>query len=435
MLACQRRDILPAIVCAMISVHGHILLASSREAPEPVVHDTRSPEDPVFPVPDYRDGKYSDTDRNIMITKNYRIFSEKLRETIDCPVRSAGISPTYTTNWLHLATWASRSAGDFISDEQHKFLEWVVRNWLGRQRDSVKNRMLAFLAGRMPEGIALGGQKNEIIVNTIKRLLALGNWVVAQEVQNVTAAFIDSFSGACDRIAAGNFDVQMNGQKFLRNHFKQDIADRSFESVLTEAMVQINGNLVRYDNGERYIGEADMLLALGFRIYFEVMTQPRMATKRRQQLIYLANILIGVHEQHVLQTYIRGALSSFDVISPEIKELFGATVMRLGVPKGSLGCSDSVVKNLDQVKFNRKVSIKAPPSLQQFEEAELKFAAHGLELSDGLGDGVDDWTNYQGRIKFIAAVYRGLHENQDLTGSPYLGWCPIQADPKVHVLQ
>jgi hypothetical protein len=416
------------IASLVVSIFGNKLSASTGEASEPVIHDIRSPGEPLFPVPDFGDGKYSDTDRNKMITKNYRILSEKLRQTIDCPLMQFAGSTTYTTNWLHLATWASRSAGDFISDEQHKFLEWVVRNWLGSLRDSVKNRMLAYLAGRMPEGVVLGGQKNEIIVNTIKRILALGNWVVAREVQSVTEEFIKRFSNKCAEIATGEFDARGEGLNFIRDHFKQNIAHRDLESLLSEALVQIKENLVRYDNGDRYNGETDMLLALGFRLYFEVMSQPKMAMQRRQQLTYLANILIGVHEQHVLQTYIRGALSSFDIISPDIKKVFGATVMRLGVPRDQVGCKKSVVRNLDQVRFNRDVSIKSAPSVSKFEEPELLVAETQLGLAEGLGDGVDDWTDYQGRIKFIAAVYRGLHEYQDLTGSPFMDWCPSQSN-------
>jgi hypothetical protein len=178
-------------------------------------------------------------------------------------------------NWCAYTTWASKTAGAFIRGERSSisvqaYLENAdyVKQGLGRLNQALArfNQTIAlkpaFLAAVIDQ-----------VTNEVAAHIGHGNRIVFAEMAPFFTRFLEAFAGS-----ATYDEVEL--ARFLASHFTP---------------------------GPLSDGGQDMLIA-AFTHYYEAMFCPH--AKARAELMLLANLYIGYHEQTRLQEVIAGAMNA-----------------------------------------------------------------------------------------------------------------------------
>lgn len=210
--------------------------------------------------------------RNLQITQCYYELGQALAE------RTGGMA-----NWCTFATWASKQAGQTIRKED-----------LGRTFET-----------------ALGSEEN--VLQALERLRAavskLGQQFNIQEILRLTWKAFNpqaAFERSSAAVGRGNLKVFAEiGREFAR-FYSECLADETFKSETIECFVE---GLRPGDppEGQRYLRQA-------FQHYYQAMIEED--EKAKCELLLLANLEIGFHEQTRLQPEILEALIA-PVISPQ----------------------------------------------------------------------------------------------------------------------
>jgi hypothetical protein len=178
--------------------------------------------------------------------------------------------------WCAYATWASKTAGTFIRGEE---VPGLIRAYLAASDHLAE--VIAHANGRLlgvHEHARLDhGFVNETIEEVIRDVtgqVGQGNLIVFQELAPLYAAWLEAFPSRPARFDAGAIDAF--------------VADN-----LTPGPVEAGGQ--------------DLLIQ-AFRAYYDAMLERDAG--RKAQLMFLANALVGYHEQTRLQGPIVGALDA-----------------------------------------------------------------------------------------------------------------------------
>jgi len=210
--------------------------------------------------------------RNLQITQCYHQLALVLGERTG-----------WSANWCTFATWASKQAGQTIRKED---LARTLEVALGSEEATVQAaQMIAAVAQRM--GARLGVDE---IMKAIWRAM------------DPEAAFTRS----SDAVARGNLKVFAEiGREFA--HFYADCLDDPVSEAekITRFCEQLSPG--EPPDGQRYLRQA-------FQHYYQALFEGD--EKRRIELLLLANLEIGFHEQTRLQPEINEALVA-PIISPQ----------------------------------------------------------------------------------------------------------------------
>jgi hypothetical protein len=191
--------------------------------------------------------------RNLLITDTYHRLT----------LAMAQLQPGGDLAWPVFATWASKQAGAFIRQEE---IPRALFETLELERVAMVRAIL----------------------DGITRYIIGGNKIVFEELGLAFAGFIESFADPSARTEA-------NLAALLAN-FSEG------ESMPDEVTVTPDGKLERkYDGGQSLIRTA-------LRHYFEALHETQVDA--RAELLLLANVECGLHEQIRLQPYIAGALDA-----------------------------------------------------------------------------------------------------------------------------
>ena len=350
--------------------------------------------------------------RNLQITQCYHELSAALAERT---------GPS--TNWCTFATWASKQAGRTIRQED-----------LARTLDAIRDDIAR--SARAAHGITVSAQ----------HIGASGNTDEIQEtiwdVLNPTAAL----DRASDAVRRGNNKVfEEIGFEFAR-FLSTCLSDTTFDA---SQIARFCAELRPGDppDGQRYLRQA---FARYYQSFFEQDAQVR------AELLLLANLEIGFHEQTRLQPEIAEALDAVFIDPNEftrrlIKAIFPyrgwlALVqlffMRLlGGPtpfeQEASALIAAVQKQLHllitehmltiglphgvRLRLGHDLSAEFPTSLKQTTNADLRAL---LKLVDPTPDslretGAVDWAALPERMHFIADMFRCYQESQDLLEAPF----------------
>ncbi len=350
--------------------------------------------------------------RNLRITQCYHELALAMVE------RTGRIA-----NWCTFATWASKQAGQTIRKED---LARTLEHALGDDPAILQTaREAAFALQRM--GVRLG-------VDEIVSFL----WKMFDP-----PAMIEHSSQA---VARGNLKVFAEiGREFAR-FYAACLHDPTYDS---HKIADFCRGLRPGDppDGQRYLQEA-------FSHYYQAFFQPDL--KRRAELLLLANLQIGYHEQTRLQPEINQALVA-PVITPETftRNLLKAlrpnwgplndivwSLMRL---LGTLTTLDATIatflaaaqRQTQRIVTESMMTIELPPDtllrlgddltagfpplLQKIDHPDLRALLANIDPTpDSLaGSGAQYWGDLNDRLHFIADMFRCFQTGEALFSPPF----------------
>ena len=344
--------------------------------------------------------------RNLQITACYRELSTAF-------ANRTGV----VANWCTFATWASKQAGVTIRGEDlERKLEEVLS-----QEPEIQD-ILSILSLHSKK---LGGG---LLHETIQ-LEALQKLVISAKQR------------ASDAVARGNKKVfEEIGLEFARF-----IATCLHDGVYKEASINDFCKTLRPGpppNGQEYLCRA---FTLYYKAFFE--TDPKI----QDELILLANIQIGFHEQTRLQPEITESLNAAMVDPQHVKDYLTDILVNSKNFKGKIiyfftwliggtrlfkKTIDSLVltaeKHIRRVITKHLMTLTLPPdnclhlgddlkapypeNLKIIQNADLITLLKQVKpASDAIdGAGCNDWSDLKQRIHFIANLFRCYHETKDL---------------------
>lgn len=342
--------------------------------------------------------------RNLHITQTYHVLKVALTDVFG----------EDDVNWCGFATWASKTAGAFIRKD-------VLPGLMGEllERADAVTRSIAELQDRLlgAWGASVGVQfvlarTLEDITDEVARHTARGNFIVFEELAPLYTLMLEQLSGL-------------------------DGPDES----------RLEGVLSRLRPGPVEEGGQDLLIR-AVKAYYEAMfTQD---TKARAERMFLANALVGYHEQTRLQGPVSAALNA------PLKELFLDNLVAFtradpkprvhGLPEWSLrGMFEPLASRLERIW--RELATRAlmrlelpdvtlrlgedipalnaerdfPPALVHLEHPELVALMAELDRTpdDTAGSAARDWGSLADRMNLIVDLFRTRQQDRLLYDQPF----------------
>jgi len=328
--------------------------------------------------------------RNLKITQSYHRLAGEMKS----------ISGQKDVSWLSFGAYASKTAGYSIRHELlPDDLERVLRSFYLYRRMMRFVRRFLVSADQRGRELDLIGQ----ILTGISLRISEGNLLVFAELAPAFNDFAAEF-GAAD---------QVDENKLA--HY-----------------------LARFDPGPVEAGGQDYLVE-AFKAYYEA--RQTVDAKRKAELIFLANVLVGLHEQTRLQPKIAEALYTpvDDVLGEQVRmitplgnrisgwlhkallmisrRVFASIAtqlfMSIYLPTGELRLGSDVRPSTRDTNF--------PPDLQ---EIQSERALQILGRYDRSGNTLrrsraDDWSALDDRMNFIVDLFRSYQQTQALFEPPF----------------
>ena len=314
---------------------------------------------------------------------------------VDDPVlRNLGITQAYHelsaavaawigggANWCTFATWASRQAGQTIRGED--LLDAVDRYLttpipITRPMHRIGRALLR--VGLFTPDTALGR-------------VARGGF-----------SPLDVFARASDAAARGNQMVFAEiAHEFAR--FLAACADDVEPSAATIKTFCAGLRPGDPPDGQGYLRRA-------FTHYYEARFEPD--PDRRAELLLLANLEVGYHEQVRLQPLIRAALDvpvrwRLGLIPARvIRRIITERLMTLTLPGSVLILGEDLHSEL-------------PDTLARIDHPTLRRMLHRFEPRPGDPDGcgADDWSDLEDRMSYAARLFGAYHDRPELFAPPF----------------
>ena len=321
------------------------------------------------------------------------------------------------SNWCTFATWASRQAGQTIRGED--LLE-ELRRELGRDAKLLHPIASVWRA-------------------LVRRGLFQRDTRLGRVIAELHTPF-DAFELASDAVARGNLKVF-------------DEIGLEFARYLQECAPELRPESAEF---QRFLAglrpgsppEGQQYLRQAFTRYQQQLSEPD--PKQRAELIVLANLEIGLHEQTRLQPEIREALDVAGITEEDLggrllHALFPRVARRprlLARPAdallGRLGArlqreltdvSRAVITRCFMVlmlpgtvlALGRNLDATSPEILRTLENAELEELVARFEPQAPAVDdcGARDWSELTQRMHYISHLFRCYHEHPELGDAPF----------------
>jgi hypothetical protein len=339
--------------------------------------------------------------RNLLITQAYHDLSTALAQAL-------GVE---NANWCTFATWASRSAGRFIREDE---IPTVFRALLGDSEPiGVTLARVNDALNRVHDGAALDGDillaAARGIVHHVATLITAGNLAVFGELAPIFARALDALAAdpgvtaldaLCDTLTSGL--SEKGGQSMLRSALEAYVAARS---------------------------ESD----------------PRHKAAR----MLLANGQIGLHEQIRLQPFIAGAIdapirdSIYDALQEwgqgmpaVVRDKIHVVAGRLFSPIADGACRlwrlfatrELMTLSLPDGTLVLGKDLPAPPGTPLYPpvldpvadpEAMTFLSQYGADRPGTPGTAAVDWSNLSDRMRFILDLFRSRQCDGALFGEPF----------------
>lgn len=350
--------------------------------------------------------------RNLQITQCYHELAHALRERTGA-----------NANWCTFATWASKQAGQTIRKEDlARTLDRLLKS------ESSVQQSAADLSASGQQGST--GRSPAAVLNAIWKA-----WDPAS-----------AFDRSSQAVARGNLKVFAEiGREFAR-FYAHCLDDTEFDA---EKINRFTSELRPGDppEGQRYLAQA-------FKCYYQSIFEQEYKT--RTELLLLANIEIGLHEQTRLQPEINEALDA-PIIDPRefarnlYKELypnrsiFSNMTMLVMRWFGRLVKFDRLVdefvtavrrqaqflitENLMSISLPQNIVLRLGDDLpanfqdilQQISNPELSQLLAQIDPSPNSTrqSGADYWGDLPDRLHFIADLFRCYQVTPDLFDAPF----------------
>lgn len=345
--------------------------------------------------------------RNLHITQCYHDLSSTL-------ARRTGLA----ANWCTFATWASKQAGQTIRKED---LLRALENRL-KQHTPPESESFA-VPGESPPEPVLSAPKFALAIDRASDAVGRGNKKVFDEI----------------------------GYEFARFYQTCLPGDAADDGVIARFIQDLRPG--DPPEGQAYLRQA-------FTRYYRALFLED--PKTRAELILLANLEIGFHEQTRLQPEIAESLDAgfFDSIRfvrlllagmfpasslPALTNLYfrrllgRPTALDLAVRRLQAGAHTLFRQEITEklmtmalpsgmvLRLSRDLGIEYPESLKTIQSVELQHFLndHDPSLNSTVSSGAVDWANLPERLHYIIDLFRCCQDTRDLLAAPFL---PDQVD-------
>jgi hypothetical protein len=338
--------------------------------------------------------------RNLHITHTYHVLK----------VSFAGVLGETDQSWCGFGTWASKTAGSFIRKEVVPALE---RELTARAEALMRGFGLtqARLLGSwgIPSGVALVlSRAMEPLTAVVAAHIARGNLLVFQELAPLYASMLEHFTGP----------------------------DATSPAALERVLAPLKP-------GPLESGGQDLLIR-AVRAYQDALR--RTSAKERAERMFLANALVGYHEQVRLQGPIVGALSSplkslfldqlrellrvrgtgmpepwlmaaFSPLADRLercwREIMTRELMTMELPDRTLRLGEDIPALTPEADF--------PGDLMRLEHPELVVLMRQLDRTpdDTAGSAARDWGSVKDRMNLIVDLFRSRQQDRGLYRAPF----------------
>lgn len=367
---------------------------------------------PQHPTPDEVEQIAARSDpvtRNLQITQCYHELSAALKGVLGPEA-----------NWCTFATWASKQAGQTIRKEDlQRLLERRLRASPEAQQAS---QVLAAAAERPPEATLTAGLAFETgsLSNPLElssQAVGRGNLKVFAEIGREFARFLatclqdqspdpDNLAAFCQALHDGE---PPDGQRYLRQAFTHYYRARFAEDQKERAELMLLANLeIGFHEQTRLQPEIAESLDAG-------LTSSLQFTRRLLAALYpfggwlaLANLylrrLLGRPTR--LDQTIQALLA---VVRRELRLLITETMMTITLPGGRV------------LRLAADLPAGYPAALQTLTLPQLTNLYDTLDPQPDspVDSGALDWADLPDRLHFIAELFRCYQENSDLFNPPY----------------
>ncbi len=339
--------------------------------------------------------------RNLLITQCYH----------DLSVALARLLGGEDANWCTFATWASRTAGGFIREDE---IPGAFRVVLGRYAP------VQITLARASEALArVGGEEGagedglldlaRDVVHDVSRLIAAGNLLVFGELGPVFSHMVDALqadSGA-DALAG------------LEGTLKRGLSERGGQSLLGSALEHYGAARVDSDG------------------------------RRKAQRMLLANGQVGLHEQIRLQPYIAGSIDApiadalyqfleesgerlphglrkemhalasrllhpvADAVERLWQEFCTRELMTLSLPDGTLVLGKDLPAPRGQPPYPAALDPITDPETLEF------LVQYGADSPDAGHTAATDWARLSDRMRYILDLFRSRQRDASLRRAPF----------------
>jgi hypothetical protein len=342
--------------------------------------------------------------RNLRITDCYARLSTAVAE------RTGSCS-----NWCTFATWASRQAGATIRGED--------------LLDTLRRRL------RLPS------DRQHPIRSMWRGLLRRGVFQPSSRLGRIVRAIhtpFDAFEATSDAVARGNLKVFAEIGLAFAGWLNICPADATIHSAAFTRFL----NTLR--PGEPPDGQIHLQQAFTAYQRQRIESDP----KRRAELVALGNLLIGLHEQSRLQPEILASLNTPLTTARDLRErlvrLFpGGAIWRAFVQlilapaltpvaspirRYAERLSREVITECLMVlslpdgtalRLGRAFSFPADDLLRSPDHPELVALRQRFAPTPSGDASVEDWSEFNQRMQFIAALFCALHRRADLFSPPF----------------
>ncbi|MFZ2897732.1 MAG: hypothetical protein WA004_03865 [Saprospiraceae bacterium] len=305
--------------------------------------------------------------RNLQITQSYHQFTVDFAELVD----------PHNVCWCAYATWASKQAGAFIRLEQvpEPFLEH-----LGMDRDGkpAPRPWYWFLIPKRLLHSARIMAFGRMTLRGISASVAMGNRIVYTKLAPIFAGFLDLIR-----------ENPRPGQQQIQAFLDEVAIDPTTHKEIV----------------------------IAFRYYFQVLSEPD--PKVRAELIYAANLLIGLHEQTRLQEAIEGALGAplklplLGRLEKRWQRIATQMLIKLSTPTGTLALGEDVPPLSDTSPF--------PDCLCELTVPEVREIALQFDYTpDTLrGSAARNWSDLADRLNYVCDLFRSRQQDPYLFTPPF----------------
>jgi hypothetical protein len=325
-------------------------------------------------------------------------------------------------NWCTIATWASKQAGVTIRGEDlQRRLEEVLTT------EPEIQDILAILTLQAKK-LDKGSLHENIQISALQKLIESAK------------------QRASEAVAKGNKkvfeEIGLEFARFIETCLQDDVYQ---ESSINEFCKKLRPGLP--PDGQEHLFKA---FALYYKAFFE--TEP----KAQDEMILLANIAIGFHEQTRLQPEIAESLDAADIDPQEVRDhltdmLVNSKSLKnkiiyflrwlIGETRLFKKAIDSLVftaeKHIRKVITKHLMTLTLPPdnclhlgddlkasypdNLKIIQSADLiallKQIRPAVDTIDGAG--CNDWSDLKQRIHYIANLFRCYHETKDIFSAAF----------------
>lgn len=385
-----------ALVLVTSCKHGDEQLAITRETNQ-TSRIQISPE--FFPIA----GPAEDIPRNRTITRNYFFGAEALQSVLTNQLSDE----PFQANWLHFGIWGSMRAGEAIDGTD----TLLAATYKDLAVDTVA-QSLSWLPSGIRSGYLDSLRRDDQLIKDVGKIirdaLAKGNQRVANEIMGLTDRYLRMLG--CSK----TFDQDRLDQFLGTFEYRHD-RNAPFSEIWNRLLEEIPA----LTQGKAH-GYGQDALARAYRAYHEARFEKD--TKQRAEMMHFGNLMIAIHEQFVLQTYISGSIGVLNQASPLYRKAATYFALDIGLPNSGFKGVSRMGEGLTRYPLRDGFpSSRFSANLRRYHWPPLVELANVTGINQFAGRGAHDWLDYKTRVYLIAGMIRTFQENNQIRTFPFYG--------------